>query len=702
MALDPYSLCPCGNGKKVKFCCLDIAADMEKVGRLKSNGQTAQALNAVEKIRTKHPDSPWAITTQAALLNDAQRFDEAREALVVLLKAEPTHALGNALYAMTEFNLTGWPESKKIVHRAFKACVKHRPDALYSLSHAVAEFLLDDDSVMSARQHLAIALRFAPRDVRQQVFVKLMEVDGDGSQFFPLRGTYSLATKSAPESVRDGFEKAMRVGAIGCFSEASEALQALVTEGDWGEDGVPTSLLADIGILHAWDGNIPAAAQSLRDAAASTEDVDEAAEWLALAALLEIQSGDDSAPLMARQFRTDELSKVVGALGESARLANAETTDGGATLFLALDRDQPESYDDDVALGDVALITARVSVVDTDAGGAEGRPQITIFGVDNGELAAAVDAVKEVCGDLIQEVEKSEEERLLGRVSSEIEAIRWEPYFPPKVPGSTRRAVSAARWAKVFDEIWPNTSATALGGKTPNDGDHSEAALRASLIVLDAICDTHRVHAPLEQLRERFNIGAPTPLEVNEDLPLNTLTIPQLMRVPMAALSDEQARLLLQRAVLTGHSRFASEVVAAAIERKLDLSGVIAEDRAYQMLAEMSQQALQPEKAIEWVQKARQDLVEERLGDQPEAFEQRLRWKLSELSFRLDSPHSEPTKSLLRELWESYGQKLPEVRDHLEKIVTEFEMDPPWSDIVIAGAEPAGAGGEQKLWLPGQ
>ena len=31
MALDPYAPCPCGSGKKLKFCCHDLAPELEKV-----------------------------------------------------------------------------------------------------------------------------------------------------------------------------------------------------------------------------------------------------------------------------------------------------------------------------------------------------------------------------------------------------------------------------------------------------------------------------------------------------------------------------------------------------------------------------------------------------------------------------------------------------------------------------------------------
>ena len=30
MAINPYALCPCGSGKKIKFCCGDLAGEMER------------------------------------------------------------------------------------------------------------------------------------------------------------------------------------------------------------------------------------------------------------------------------------------------------------------------------------------------------------------------------------------------------------------------------------------------------------------------------------------------------------------------------------------------------------------------------------------------------------------------------------------------------------------------------------------------
>ena len=702
MALDPYALCPCGSGKKAKFCCLDIAPEMEKVGRLKSNNQLRQAMQAVDKVAEKHPGRAWVVTTRAALLNDEHRFEDAREELKTLLKSEPTHPLANALYAMTSFNLDGWPGAKSILHRAFKACVKNRPDAVFSLARAVAQEMLDTDHVMGGRQHLALAMRFAPGNARQEVFLQLMELDGDTQSFFPLRGPHSLRTSSAPDEVRKGFEKAIKLAAIGVYEGAADTLAEVAEK--W-PGGAPAGVLADVGLLRAWDGQEAAAATSLREAAAQEEDADLASEWLALAALLEIEVGEDSPPLMARMFSCEDVPALLEKLSAGERLVKAEAGESQeqADLFLVLDRAVPEAYAEDTQLGDVARIVARATVVSipeeqqTDAEGRR-RANLTVFAVDNGELEDAVGAVTGAAGDLVTELtDRTDAERTLGRVAAEIEAVRWEPYFPPKTPAAARRKLSSTRWESVFDEVWPDTPSVSLGGKKPSEAGDDPVAMRAALQALDAVCDTHRVRAPLDDLRDRYDVPEPAPLEVTDDLPLGTLSIAELTRVPMDKLSDDQAKIYVQRVVLTGHSRLVGEVLEAAIDRGLDLKGIIEPDRAYLMLADLKQQALDPEGAIAWVRRAADDLVDQ---GSPRAYEDTIKWKMTELSFRVEDPRSDETKALLVEMHDVYGAKVPESREHLEKLVDELEIERPWSAIVLPGGEGASQAGKSKLILP--
>ena len=53
--MDVYQPCPCGSGKKFKFCCLEVADEMTKVTRLAENNQPHVALQTIERLHREHP-----------------------------------------------------------------------------------------------------------------------------------------------------------------------------------------------------------------------------------------------------------------------------------------------------------------------------------------------------------------------------------------------------------------------------------------------------------------------------------------------------------------------------------------------------------------------------------------------------------------------------------------------------------------------
>ena len=730
MALDPYAPCPCGSGKKSKFCCLDIAPQMEKVSRLRANNQFEQAMSALEKVDATSPDRPWVLTTKAALHNDAFQFAEARDTLRRVLKTEPAHPIANALYAMAVFNLEGWPEAKPLVHRAFKACVQTRPDAIAPLAGAVADELLDGGHLMAARQHLVLALRFAVPDDQRRAFMELMELDGDTNEFYPLRGPHTLEAVAVAEELQPGYQKALKQAAVGCFEEAADTLAEVVAQAAGQSIDVPAEMLAELALLRAWDADAPRAADAFERAAALTENEGDAVDWLVAAALLQMAGHADSPPLLARQFRTDNVAATLSKFDEHPRLVRAQNEDGSeveAAMYLVLDADEPPPYEADIALDDIARVIARVTV----ATGAprygeddQPLPQVSVFGVHNetsddpGELNAAV-AVLTAADDTIEAADtRSEAERTLGRVSREIEAVRWEPYVPPRTMGSVRRRLTADHWVRVFDEVWPKTPLVVLGGRTVDEvqgglaeADDEQAAedrrrLAASVQLLDAICDTHRMRCPVDLMVKHYDLPELPAVPVTPELPINTLTVPQLMRVPREDLSDEQYGLLLQRALLVGHSRFLDEALGEAIDRGLSLDGIIEPERAYVALADSAANAADLPRAIEWISRGIASM-----GEDPATFQARVSMKMTELGLRAGQPDDAETTTLLKELWEEYATKVPELKPMLQQFVADFGIDPPWSTIATPGddsgslwtgeAEPATGGSSGAIWTPG-
>src|ERR671936_308074 len=58
MPLDPYVSCPCGSGKKFKWCCAPYYPQVEKAFELEQQNQHDAALAAIQELTKAHADRP--------------------------------------------------------------------------------------------------------------------------------------------------------------------------------------------------------------------------------------------------------------------------------------------------------------------------------------------------------------------------------------------------------------------------------------------------------------------------------------------------------------------------------------------------------------------------------------------------------------------------------------------------------------------
>ena len=100
MAVDPYAPCPCGSGKKLKFCCADLAADIEKIDKLAASDQPHAALQHVEKLLAKEPDRASLLDIRAMLELSLHEFDAAEKTLQHFLAKHPDNASAHAQAAL--------------------------------------------------------------------------------------------------------------------------------------------------------------------------------------------------------------------------------------------------------------------------------------------------------------------------------------------------------------------------------------------------------------------------------------------------------------------------------------------------------------------------------------------------------------------------------------------------------------------------
>ncbi len=90
MALDPYALCPCGNGQKIKFCCsADIVNELDKVLRSIEGDQRAAALDQLTRLLATRPDNPALLAVKSSIQLSTNDFEGAQKTINHFLSVDP-------------------------------------------------------------------------------------------------------------------------------------------------------------------------------------------------------------------------------------------------------------------------------------------------------------------------------------------------------------------------------------------------------------------------------------------------------------------------------------------------------------------------------------------------------------------------------------------------------------------------------------
>lgn len=94
MSVDLYAVCPCGNGKKIKFCkCKESVGQMDRVLTMIEGGQVVPALDRLKSILEEHPDAAWALAIRGRLLLDLREYDSLSDNAERFIRLQPSNPL---------------------------------------------------------------------------------------------------------------------------------------------------------------------------------------------------------------------------------------------------------------------------------------------------------------------------------------------------------------------------------------------------------------------------------------------------------------------------------------------------------------------------------------------------------------------------------------------------------------------------------
>jgi hypothetical protein len=183
----------------------------------------------------------------------------------------------------------------------------------------MAAILAQRHLMMAAREHLGLALRLSPEQRRQELFVQLLEFDGDEGIPYPMRGTHLLPSIEGNDEQQKEIRKAQKYAAVGCWSTAADLFLLLsrsLTDS--------AEVWHSAGLCRAWDGDEATAAEALHRAAQLYGDVAAAVECETLAQLFDRHTTKDVIDICTYEGQIESVSRLLTVLDEQPRLQRVE------------------------------------------------------------------------------------------------------------------------------------------------------------------------------------------------------------------------------------------------------------------------------------------------------------------------------------------------------------------------------------------
>jgi Flp pilus assembly protein TadD len=721
MAIDVYELCPCGSGKKLKFCCGPIIDEMNKISRLQANEQPRQALSAIEKLEKTNPDNPWVGTVHAEILLALGQIDDAQARLEQLLKNHPDHPAVVSRAALVLLLNRGYRTAQPTILRAFQKCFTRFPDQVGVLALTLYDVMGAARFTMAARQYLTVAMRLLGEKSRENTFLALLKLDGDARTPYPLRSVQNLVPypPSGPNAAEAN--KAAALAKIACFGPAGPTFAKIAEQ-----EPDNAEVWRNVALCRAWDADEPGAAQAFHKAASVSQNFEFAVECETLAQLLDAKHTADRILPVTVDMPVKSASRLLGLLEGNEQFLPLPTqteadADGPpiAGRRILLDRPVPKESASAPEFDAIPTVLGSLTVYDAlpdqnlDAVAA-------ISGYATPEFDEIVTKFQQLAADEITQPPAREE-----LVGTELEPIPREQiaYFRRKLfsatPDSKRssRALQESWWKHLVDDVWLNTPLAALEGKSPSAaaGDAQfRVRLTAATYAFDALSERAHGIIDLDAILARLKLEPLRPLPPASAEPLTSLSPMQLHRLPVAELSDAQLVNVFRRGTVIGHRRFVARVLQELVSRPQCLE-TIGPDRVFEGLVELAHQEDRDADAIAWAQKAR-----EQAAHSPQHFERQCKWTLTELLLRAEQPDDPEVANLYRTLSDYYAPKVPEVAQVLEEFVAQNGDRLSWlrsAELLVgsAAAAPGAPGGlwtpsgstspapgGKKLWLPGQ
>lgn len=718
MALEPYDPCPCGNGKKFKFCCQPIIEELQAVERLIQERQPKQALVAAEKLEPQHSNNPLLLRNKIMALLMLERNEEAHELIHRSQTVNPQDPYGYYFDIRWHLQFTKWEQVRPMVERHLSFIGDKNPALAHRLAMEIVDELLQIGCYMAVWRYLFDAITFArTQEEVQYVMSAFSELNKSSDIPLPFRNLYHLRPLPENQPNQNEFAEAMHVAQSRNWTKAAQLFEALSEK-----DPHQPVLSYNAGLCFAWSGDLAAASELFGRAGDDMPDFEAAVQLETLAQLHEQQLPEEQVPTSIYRYRVKSVSRLLSQLDQEPRLTRQplpaerpEMERQIAANYLLLNHPRTEANPADPQ--SISVAWASIVILD-EVREPELPAEIYFRSLSPNFTDAERDLILQVGGDQLDLTEGEGWGQLTGEedgVPRDVAGLNFNIVPPPDLRRSEILKLIDAHGRYVVNEQWTQLPLSALDEMSPAEAAKDpdlHLPVCAAINVLASVAEQANYAVDVDDLRQRLGLPAIEPLVFQSVEELKRAGIQDCLRisfmeVPQEVLRDAFPILASTRAIHPLRRLLEALYVREITLAEFDVPSIC------RMAAGLAIRVQDLDDAQVWNDRGREaslkagaDLVT------------RLEWDMNQLEISALTGNEGQLVEVLRKCAREYFHKIPECKAQIQQLLKLEHLDNPQilaimngTDLQTVGAgasgglwtpESAGAAPGGKLWVPGQ
>jgi|SRR5579883_2185844 len=491
MPLDPYQPCPCGSGKKFRWCCAPYFATVEKAFEQEQQGQHEAALQTIKGLLTAHATNPsvWFYYAQflynAAMAEQNQdeqtkKIEQAEESLSKSLELNPKFGMSHYLRGQFRENEGELIGALLLYRKAAETIDPQAHDQLTSVFLKIYQYEATMlNRPVAAHAALERAIHYQPADAELRA-----QLEGE----FGPESPYPAAA-SKKYTFRPTAKPVPEAAATGRYSDARKAFEDLtqLTPDD------PAAWF-NLGVVLAWMGEQPKAVAALVKSVELETDDYRAEEAGALAEVLRCGYGmENDTDHIAYSFilpirDPQPVENLLKSYSQSGKLRGIRANRETGTIIGLIVEELPSL----IAVGaiNLARVAARFMI---------GQGAIRLTHSNRESVAKVADDIRTALQLAVEQPVESATPLNFGDVV--LEALAQPSGSGDEAAMETKLRDYATRY---FEERWIHRPLKALSGNTPIDAVGSKVLRKHVFGVVKFLEDCLKVVQPYKQIGEQM------------------------------------------------------------------------------------------------------------------------------------------------------------------------------------------------------